>query len=459
MTKPNITLPDTTWALDLLWVGLLAMYAFAGYAVTPFHGDESMQIFMSHDYAYTFQDRDLNEVRYDPEKSLINDLEQNLRLLNGSVNKYTIGVAWDRAGFTREDLNGPWYWDESYQFNIDNGFYPGDDLLLVSRVPSSIFTAAAVVATFFAAKAFAGRPVAYMAAAYMALNPALLLNGRRAMMEGSMLFGAALTLMAAMYFIRADGWRTWAATALLALAAGFAVAAKHTNVIAVAALFLGCGLYALTQLRTDGPSHIGRNLTQLTIAGVLSIGVFILFNPPYWGNPVQVASAVLNERIDLLNGQVETFGGYSSPAEQLLGFYQMTFVGQPQYFEVQSFRDAAQPQITTYEATPYAGVYLPGIGLPLLAVFLIGCGVIFGLLPLQDIHPGTRWLVGSYTAMTTLFVLFTVPLDWQRYYLPMAPVVAMVAPLGIMWVTRLYMRDAAEESPQYKKGSARVQSS
>jgi hypothetical protein len=459
MTNQTTTQPPNPWwALDILVIGLLAMYAFAGFAVTPFHGDESMQIFMSHDYAYLFQDGNVQTLLYTEDKRERLDVEQGLRIINGTVNKFTIGIAWDAAGFTREELNWPWYWDESYQWNMDNGFYPGDDLLLASRIPSSLFLSAAVITMFFVAKVLAGRPAGYMAATYLALNPGVLVNGRRAMMEGSLLFGATLVVLGGLWLVRAKlEWRSWAAAATVALGAGFAVASKHTNVVAVASVFIGCGLYAVVLLRQEQTKRGIRMLVQLILAGVVSVALFYLLNPSYWENPVTVARVVLDERVTLLDGQIDVFGGYAHFGEKLLGFYRQTFETKPMYAETNSFAAAMEVQGYNYEQTPYAGIHLPGVGLPLLAAFILGCGVLFGVLHLRDVEPGTRWVIGTYVILTTAFCLFAVPLEWQRYYLPMAPVVAAIAPLGILWVVRLFLRDARANAPVYRRGSARVQ--
>jgi hypothetical protein len=40
------------WIQDGLLLVLLAGYVIAGYRKVPFHGDESMQIYMSRDYYY-----------------------------------------------------------------------------------------------------------------------------------------------------------------------------------------------------------------------------------------------------------------------------------------------------------------------------------------------------------------------------------------------------------------------
>jgi MFS family permease len=453
------TYPDPTWAWDILWVGLLALYTFAGTPLTPFHGDESMQIFMSRDYHYLFQQGDLDALIYTDEKTQNQDLEQNLRILNGTINKYTIGLAWDLAGYSVDDLNWPWYWEEDYQFNLDGGFHPGESLLYVSRVPSALFLSGSIVLIFFTAKLFAGRPVAYMATGYYALSPAVLVNGRRAMMEGSLLFGALWVLLAGLLWVRLTGrGRLWS-TVALAIGAGFAVASKHPNVVGVAAVFIGCAVYALSQWRSSGPKIVLQNLVQLIVAGVVSLLIFLLFNQAYWSNPVEVVRAVLDQRVTLLDSQVAGFGGYASPLEQVMGLYRQVFDGRPMYAEAPTFAEAMEVQGAAYESTPYAGLYLPGFSVFLFAMFALGCVIVFGGLSLPDIQSGTRWLIGTYTIVMSLFLVFAIPLEWQRYYLPMFPVVAIVAPLGVVKIVRIFLQNAEQQSPQYKKGSARVQRS
>ncbi|MEM6527567.1 MAG: hypothetical protein AAF653_04695, partial [Chloroflexota bacterium] len=46
--------PDGRIAFDILWVGFLMLYVIAGRGVVPFHGDESIRVAMSVDYAYQF---------------------------------------------------------------------------------------------------------------------------------------------------------------------------------------------------------------------------------------------------------------------------------------------------------------------------------------------------------------------------------------------------------------------
>ena len=448
----NKTPPDGIYAWDLLWVGFLALYAFAGYALVPFHGDESMQIFMSRDFAYHFLQDDAERLRYNPEAPL--DLEQNLRLINGTVNKYTIGLAWWLDGFSVEHLNGPWYWEESYDDNVSFGTLPSMELLTTARLPSALFLTGSVVLMFFVAKLFAGRPVAYMATLYYALNPAVLLNGRRAVMEGSLLLGVLAVLLAGIGFVRVRGWRVWLLAVLLGLASGFAVASKHTSAFVLVSVFLGCGLHAFFR-RTDA-RFVWERACALLVAGVLAVGVFVALNPAWWSVPTQTAAFVLEERTALLRGQVATNGGYDSAWEQIGGFYRQVFGGRAMLYELVAFPDPLMNTVADYNQSRFAGFAPPGTGVVMLSAFALGLLCLLGVLHLPDIDPDARWVVSSYTVFMTLFVLFVTPLEWQRYYLPVLPAVGLVAPLGIVWVVRLYVRNAAQESPTYRKGSARA---
>ena len=85
-----------------VWIIALMLYVIAGTTLTPFHGDESTQVYMSRDYAYQFIERDLNLVQF--HEPPISAQEQDLRLLNGTINKYLIGLAWHVGGFTPADL-------------------------------------------------------------------------------------------------------------------------------------------------------------------------------------------------------------------------------------------------------------------------------------------------------------------------------------------------------------------
>ncbi len=190
--------------IRVLWIAALMIYVIAGAAITPFHGDESTQVYMSRDYAYQFIQRDLNLVTF--HEPPLSAQEQDLRLLNGTINKYLIGLAWHLGGFTLTDLNEQWDWGGSWEYNQSSNHAPSPALLTVARLPSAIFLALGVPVMFALGWLTGGAWAAFAASLLYALHPALLINGRRAMMEGSLTFFSLLTVLAGAWWLRRRDW-------------------------------------------------------------------------------------------------------------------------------------------------------------------------------------------------------------------------------------------------------------
>ena len=228
---------------DALWIVVLAVYIIAGAPLVPFHGDESTQIFMGRDYYYLFVEGDLAKVFYDRNLSTRQD-EQQLRVINGTVSKTIHGWLAANMGLRPDQLNGHWDWSLDYATNRDSKRIPDLQLLQRARLASAVQLSLAVLVFFFFVRMIIGRPAAYLASAVFTLHPAVLINGRRAMMEGSLLMGMILVLLAAAWLIRE---RKWWCFVLLGCASGAALAAKHTNAFVVAVVFLACASVILVE--------------------------------------------------------------------------------------------------------------------------------------------------------------------------------------------------------------------
>lgn len=451
--------PDGTIAWDILWVGFLMLYVIAGYSVVPFHGDESIRVAMSVDYAYIAIEGDYDKVFYsDPPH---NPVEQGYRLINGSLVHYMIGAAWHLAGFSPEDLNVPWWWEQSFQFNMDNNYYPGDDLLLVSRIPGTLMTAGAVLLMFLIGLRLQGRVTGYLASLYFGLNPAVLVDGRRAKGEGIHLFFELFVLLAGIGFlsnIHSDDKPVvpmWARAVIYGVGSGLAIAAKHTNVMVVTVVGVSILLYVLLHARRQ----LARVVLWLALAGVLCTGTFLLLNPAWWSNPVARAVTVTENRAEVLEGQINSFeNSYRGELpRKLAGFWRQVFAGgAPMYYEAEEWGDYIAGQIVFYENTPLTGVMPPGVGVALFALMVIGYAVLLGVLKPVPLHRPAQWIMGAWGVVALVYAVFLVPMEWQRYYLPFMPMVGLTAGLGAIWVVRLYIRDAEQHAPQYRKGSARV---
>lgn len=433
---------------------LLAGYVLAGTADVPFHGDESTQIYMSRDYVYQFIQHDLNQLAYNDTPT--NPAEQSLRLINGTVNKYLIGLAWHINGMSIADINEQWDWGTDWNYNQQNNHAPAPMLLLASRWPSALLLAAGVALMFALGQAIGGRWTPYVASLYYALNPALLLNGRRAMMEGSFIFFSLLVLLVAIWLLQHPSLPR---AILFGIVSGFALASKHTAVFMVVGVFAAVLMYLIYQsARSEDDSSVVDYvlLPYLGFAAIATFGVFFALNPAWWGDPAARAQTVLQLRQDLLAGQTAVFGGYAHFGDQLSGFLRQTLIVYPQYYEVSGWEVYLGEQIRHYEASVWRGVSIGGSVLGALVL----CGIMAAgawewgkpIIPQRlrdrlfarwmtpdeeavlDFYPpvtGARWLMGVWVIMMVLTTLLLTPLEWQRYYLPVYPVIGLLAGLGV----------------------------
>jgi 4-amino-4-deoxy-L-arabinose transferase-like glycosyltransferase len=429
---------------DTLYCLALSLYILAGVELVPFHGDESTVIYMARDFYYIFVQGDVNHVRYTATPEAISSdaaTEQELRLLNGTLHRYLYGLTAYSGGYSFDQINTQWDWCCDWQYNADHGHIPAPDLLLRTRFVSAGLTALACMALFGVGYQLGGRPVAYLAALYFALNPAVLINGRRAMMEGGMLAFSLLTLLAGMWVMQAVQRQTTGRGTLppyiaLGIFAGLAVAAKHTSAFTVAAVFGACSSYALLHFWRTRYSASLRHIIYLLGACILAFGVFYALNPAWWDDITGSVGRVWTLRNQLLDGQAATFGGYPDFGAKIAGGLRQLLIVPPQYFEVSNWQGFIADQIATYENSIWRGISVGGSLLG--AVLLVGC-ILAGMVALwrdQRISNGLRWLLAIYSLAMLALTLLLTPLEWQRYTLPAYPVVALFAALGIVQIYR-----------------------
>jgi 4-amino-4-deoxy-L-arabinose transferase-like glycosyltransferase len=414
--------------IDTAWLLALAAYILAGMPLASFHGDEAMQVYMSHDYARAFIYGDVNALKTRPPYDI--DTDPQLRILNGSVNRYAIGLSWHLAGFTNGDLppRPGWDWGLSVDRNTETGHRPPETLLNVARLSSALFLALSVPLLFGLAWQFGGRPAGYVATALYALNPVVLLNGRRAMQEGAMLFfGLAAVLVAALISRqRAAGERVhpllWT---LLPLVGGLALASKHSAVVFVAGAFGWLVLAELTHFRLRA---FARLIGALALTGALTAGLFVLLSPALWDDPAARVGDLLAVRARLLDIQVAAHtNGVTSLPQRVEAIFREPFLAPPQHYEVAYWTDsaAAVAEIDRYMASPLSGIQFGAIlGLPLTLLALLG-------LPLAFTRQ--RALAAGLLAWLVVIAvsLLANPLPWQRYFLPLYPAAALLVGISV----------------------------
>ncbi|MDZ4770810.1 MAG: glycosyltransferase family 39 protein [Chloroflexota bacterium] len=444
----------------------LASYILAGVPSVPFHGDEATQIAMSRD-AWRVVTGDFAALSYQTRPT--DPAAQELRLINGTLNPLLIGVTLGAAGITRDDLPPPWDWGGGIDYNVQVGARPPDDLLWMARLPSALLYALGLLPMYALGWRVGGRVGGLIAVFLYALHPALLVNGRRAMMEGGLACLTLFTVWAGVWFARVSGKRGraygWAALSL-GVTAGLALTSKHTALFAVVVVYAVVLALVLARRRRRPelaePSYAEeaavidtlqpmtprrlRLLTAIGASAVLAGMIFYALNPAWWGDPLNRAAEVLRLRSGLLEGQTGVFGGYPDLGARIGGWLGQAFVPEAVYFELDDWRGYLSSEIAAYEASAFDGVrdlqaaglqdVLFGLLLPLIA--LAGFGALLGRGGggAGAATPGQRAVILAWVGVTALFTLLLTPLAWQRYYLPMHLVTIVMVAAGTAWSLR-----------------------
>ena len=311
---------------------------------------------------------------------------------------------------------------------------------------SAVQLALAIITFFVMIRLILNRPTAYIATLYLTLNPAILLNGRRAMMEGSHLLFMMLVLLIGILLIR---YRKWWLFILLGIVSGLALSAKHPNAIIVALVFIACGSHLILQGLRQIKQTI-RPMMQfiggLVISAILTLCVFYATNPTWWGDPLTRAVTVIELRSGLLYLQTEQFNSYFTASDQLGGLINFGFVAQPQYFEVPEWAQFSQitSQIEAYEQSIWSGIAIGGstIGGFVLAI-LVGFGILHFARD-TEIQPEFLWLILIWGIGIVIITYRVTPLEWQRYYLPIYPFVGLMMAYSVVILSNIFRKRFAQ---------------
>jgi 4-amino-4-deoxy-L-arabinose transferase-like glycosyltransferase len=405
-----------------------------------------MQMSMARDVAYMARGQ-WNRIAFAP--PVQPDTEQFLRLINGSINKTLIGVVWLLSGRDPATLPGIFAWAMPMDWNREQGNIPSDDAIHLARLPSAVLAALGVIPVFLIGWQMRLRSLAYPAALLYALHPVILLNGRRAMMEGSLLLTTLLTICWLLAMIIAEHSATAQGFvrrlslplryAILGLLVGLAIAAKHTGLVVAGAALIGALLAALARDRSWRP------LALVGLATAIAFLTWFALNPAYWNDPVGAAQATLNARADLLQSQAKDAPlAYNDIGQRVSAIIKQSFLTPPQYYESPTWSGVplVEGQIALYQQSAIDGWdWGPLVGIVL--TFLAALGLL--TLLYDALRRDLVALAILIWAGATIAASLAIPLDWQRYYLPLLLVAIVLAAAGL---GRLLVRRTADDARQ-----------
>lgn len=424
----------------------LIVYAALGLKIAPFHGDEAMHIYTSKDYTTAFIDHKPQDLPVNPPYDI--DGDTRLRLLNGSVMRYTVGFIMQVNGLTQQDLppRPGWDWGLHYADDVATGHMPSDAVLLAGRTAALIYFALSIIAMFGIGWQFGGRWVAYIASALYTLNPIILVNGRRALVESALLCFGLLTIWIALQIARRfekgdkNLWGWWIA---LIVSSALTLVSKYSGTIFVAGAFGGVFIAEVIRAfreKKQFKSLISSTL-KLTASGLLALALVVALSPALWNDPVSRVkdlTQMLQEQVTIVVSILAPAAPTSIP-ERAEGMITQPFMTPVAYFEQASWAEAkpVMDSIAAYEATPLSGIPvnpITGIVLTLLAAV----GLVAVLWP--RIRPYESWAVSVVLMIWLLITLLNLlinPLPWQRYYLPLIPIYTLLAAIGVMSIIKV----------------------
>jgi len=432
MSRAARSVPVALWAL---W-GLYAMAMFATLPLVPFHPDEATHIYLSQDFdRLVWQLNPAGVTWLDPNTPAA---VRRYRLLEAPLSRYLIGLSRALTGQHTATVAADWNWSATWAANAAAGALPSDALLWAARLPAAAGTVLGALLVFAIGRRAGGLVAGVSAAGLYAVNGALWLHGRRALSEGLTVF----TMLLALWLLLRLGRRAAGLGAGVALAA----AAKLTGVALLPAALLAVGLnYRGQRLRPVGGALAGLLVSFVAVSWCL--------NPALWADPLGGLANMATARAQLLAGQTAALraaGGQvvDSPAQQATALLYHLYLAPLTFWELPNYAAATAPAEARYQALPFhmlfrapqAGANLvPGAVLLTLTLAGLALNAWRCWRPAATHLPPAERRALFILATATLGLtaaLFAIHIAWQRYYLPLLPLVCLWSGLGLAALAR-----------------------
>jgi 4-amino-4-deoxy-L-arabinose transferase-like glycosyltransferase len=342
-------------------------------------------------------------------------------------------------------------WEE----NVQAGHWPAPELLIASRAPGALLAALSAVLMFWIGREVRGAGVGLAAALLSGFNALNLLHGRRAMAEGAALFFSLLAVWVLLRLRQTTVlpkprlqpetrqpanalislWTMFGPSVFAGVTLGLAMASKQTN-LALLPVALLAGLNRSWRAAS-------RAWLVSLVSGALT---FWLLNPILYRDPVGVARAMIEARADLAQRQVadaeRLFPGLATPTPlaRLRAALLQVYLQPLAFWDIPIYTEALQPQVTAYQTNPlHTLTRQPAVGALLLGLTLIG--IMFSARRLWRTRAvNAESLSWAWGAATLGLTLLAIPLDWQRYFLPLAPLAGLFSALGLEALAPLVWR-------------------
>lgn len=430
-----------SWMFWLL-AGAISLFAIWGISRVPFHPDESTYLFMSAD----FDQFTSNPASMAWEAGKGMDERLRYRLIDAPITRYLLGSGRSVAGLPALPVD--WSWPASWEENRNAGAMPEEKLLWAGRLAITLLLPFSLFFIYLIGRRMGGEASGLLAVFLLGSNALILLHNRRAMTEGAFTFGVIFALWSFLEGRR----RPWLAGLGMALAFN----AKHSGLALLPAGLLAVAWELFRPEFGPATSRIKKGLTNILIFGAVFGAATLALNPFLWRDPLGAAQATLKERNALLERQLaDTLRlapekAMITPGQRGMSLMANLFILPPAFAEVNQYHAYTKEAEISYLATPGHNL-LRGMGgaAVTLGLFLLGVGL--ALVDFRYKNAEKRRvlvLVGLATISQVVMLMWAVPLTWQRYVIPLAPMVCLWSAYP---ASRLQPRERAPSAPKTEK--------
>ena len=388
------------------------VFLLSGVESVPFHPDESSLLYQSRDLEALFNNP--SSLVWSPDRS--GELDQTYRLLNPPIPKYILGLGRMLAGFDSEDVNVDWNWSASWEENVAASALPDPNLLHGARIASTVVLLGSLLPLTAISRKLAGNKLAIITVLLFGINSLVLLHGRRAMAEGSLIFGTSLAILG----LLEAGERPWLT--------GVGVAVALSSKLSAGAL-LPIGLIAVLWPGEKSKEDLGPRIRRGITYSIVVILITLILNPILWANPVGGISRIWNSRVDFAERQKEIIESFSpgqlleTPTQRFAGMLVMLYIRPPQTSEVANYIEQTESDEEAYLAHPL-NTLTSGIIVGSLTMLLTTIGIGSASLELigSDAEKKRKvalLILGTFGQVIAILAVNAIP--FQRYYLPLLP--------------------------------------
>ena len=418
----NIRWVDNSVAFLII---IISLFYFSGLSRVPFHPDESTQIFMSSDVELFLE----NPRLLFWSSANAPSLQQHYREIDAPITRYLIGFGRLISG--NPQLSSDWNWSNTFEENSSSGALPDPQLLLVSRISISFLFPLMLSLIYLITKYISDSFTGLISLIIFGLNSLILLHTRRAMSEGPLLFFIILFIWIIIKYPKS--------LILSSVVLALAINSKQSAIF-----LIPIGILQIFQDFGSNSSVLRKSMNAILFLMIILFVTFIL-NPFMWSTPIYAAISAINERSGLISSQTSAILLVSpehvlrNATSRIAGLLGNLFLSSPAIEDIANYQSALRLSTINYLNNPLNHLFtgfLSGIMLFISCIFGICITILRQTKPkIKYIFPHWVFLLSTFSGV--IFLLFFVPLYFQRYVIILMPFIAIYSSIGICSVATM----------------------